>query len=96
MALFKVTKVRKVPAANQAHKHIVALVTDGGEVHTVQQVLESLARGDRWSTAVPGEPEAEIMRIPTCTKAWCIHGPYLTSTPGESLASDLERLPLVE
>jgi len=96
MANFKVTKVRKAPAANQAHKHIVGLVTDGGAEHTVQQVLESLARGDSWWTAVPGEPEAEIMRIPTCTKAWCMHGPYLTSTPGESLASDLERLPLVE
>ena len=96
MAIFKVTKVRKEPSANQAHKHIVALVTDGGEVFTTHQVLASLARGDTWFTAVPDEPEAEILPAPTCTKAWCIHGPYLTSTPGESLASDLERLPLVE
>jgi len=96
MTDFKVTRVRKVPAANQAHKHIVAVVTETGDERTVAQVLESLARGDRWWTAAPGEPEAEILRIPTCTKAWCIHGPYLTSTPGESLASDLERLPLVE
>ncbi len=93
MANFKVTKVRKEPAASQPHKHIVGVVTETGEYFTVQQVLESLRRGDGWWTAAPGEPEAEILPAKTCSKAWCLHGPYLTSTPGESLASDLERLP---
>ncbi len=94
MARIKVVKVRKVPSANQAHKHIVGLVDDAGVEHTVQEVLESLGRGDTWWTAAPDEPEAEILPLPRCSKAWCLHGPYLTSTPGESLASDLERLPL--
>jgi hypothetical protein len=93
MASIKVVKVRKAPSADQAHKHVVGVVDDGGVEHTVAEVVASLGRGDTWWTAAPGEPEAEILALPRCPKAWCLHGPYLASTPGESLASDLEKLP---
>jgi hypothetical protein len=94
MAIYKVTKVRKeAPSLNPNHKHIVGVVTEDGVYHSNQVVVDSLASGDSWWTSVPDEPEAEIIRLRCCPQAWCLHAPYLASVPGESLASDLERLP---
>jgi len=94
MATYKVTKVRKeAPPANPAHKHLVGVLTDDGVYHSIQEVVDSIARGDTWWTAAPGEPEAEIVPLRTCPGQWCQRSPYLQSVPGDSLASDLEKLP---
>jgi hypothetical protein len=94
MATYKVTKVRKEsPPLNPAHKHLVGVLTDDGAYHPIQEVVDSIAKGDTWWTAAPEEPQAAIMPEPYCPKPFCMHGPYLASVPGESLASDLEKLP---
>ena len=94
MATFKVTRVRReYPPLNRSHQHIVGVVTDDGVFHTNQEVVDSLAAGHTWRTLVPDEPEAEILPEPHCSKPWCLHSPYLSSTPGPSLATDLERMP---
>jgi hypothetical protein len=93
MASHKVTKVRKeAPALNPSHEHIVGVLTDDGAYHTVQEVADSIAAGDAWETSVPGEQDAPISVQDVCPKGWCMHRPYLSSN-GDSLASDLERLP---
>jgi hypothetical protein len=94
MAHFKVTRVRKAaPPLNPSHTHIVGVVTDDGVYHPNQEVVDSIASGHAWWTSVPGEPEAAIGPVPHCPKPWCMHGPYLESTPSETLANDLEKLP---
>ncbi|HTP52163.1 MAG TPA: DUF3892 domain-containing protein [Anaeromyxobacteraceae bacterium] len=94
MASYRVTKVRKeAPALNPSHEHIVGVVTDDGAYHTVQEVVDSIRGGDVWRAFVEGEPEAMIGIEPFCSRPWCMHSPYLSSTPGETLATDLERLP---
>jgi hypothetical protein len=94
MPIHKVTKVRKEsPPLNPNHKHIVGVVTDDGVYHPNQEVAESIASGDVWLTSVPDEPEAEIQVAPFCKHPWCFHKPYLATTPAETLANDVERLP---
>ena len=94
MATYKVTKVRKeAPPLNPSHEHIVGVVTDDGAYHTVREVADSIGQGNTWYTSASGAPEAMIGVELFCTHAWCLHAPYLSSTPGETLASDLEKLP---
>lgn len=93
MAIYNVTKVRKeAPAQNPSHEHIVGLVTDDGAYHTNQEVAESIRAGNTWQTLVSGET-ALIGVDDYCGYKWCMHAPYLRSTPGPSLATDLEKLP---
>ncbi len=94
MTVHKVTKVRKeAPALNPSHEHVVGVVTDDGVYHTVQEVVDSIGRGDQWQASAPGEPEAPIRPEPFCPGDWCMQRPYLSSEPGTSLATDLEKLP---
>ena len=94
MATYRVTKVRKErPALNPNHEHIVGVITDDGVYHTVQEVVDSLGGGDLWVTSAEDAPEATILEAPFCQHEWCLHKPYLASTPGNTLASDLEKLP---
>jgi hypothetical protein len=94
MTTYRVTKVRKEPPPlNPSHEHIVGVVTDEGAYYTVQQVVDSLATGDVWLASVAGEPEAAITAEPFCSHTWCMHQPYLASVAGNTLATDLERMP---
>jgi len=94
MAIFRVTKVRKeAMPLDPKHEHIVGVQTDDGAYHPLPEVVASIERGDEWRTAAAGEPEAAISVEPYCTKPWCLRAPYLASEPGESVASDLEKLP---
>jgi hypothetical protein len=94
MAIHKVTKVRKEASPmSPPHEHIVGVLTDDGAYHTVQEVVDSIERGDAWEAWVPGEPAAAIRPELACPKGWCMHRPYLTSEGGDTLAADLEKLP---
>jgi len=94
MATYKVTKVRKAaPALNPSHEHIVGVLTDDGAYHTVQEVADSIKAGNVWLTSVAGELDAVIGVDLFCRHGWCMHAPYLSSSPTESLATDLEKMP---
>jgi len=93
MSTHRVTKVRKAPPPlNPSHEHIVGVVTEDGAYYTNQQVADSLAAGDVW-VAAAGDAEADILAQPFCPNGWCMHQPYLASVPGNTLATDLEKLP---
>jgi len=93
MATYNVTKVRKeAPALNPSHEHIVGVLTDDGAFHTNREVAASIEAGDTWQTLVEGE-SAPIGVDPHCRHKWCMHAPYLSTTPSATLATDLEKLP---
>ena len=94
MANYKVTKVRKeAPAQNPSHEHIIGVVTDDGVYHPIQEVVDSIVAGHEWHASVPGEPPALLRAEPFCSQGWCMHRPYLSSEPGTTLATDLEKMP---
>ena len=94
MASYTVTKVRKeAPSGNPSHEHIVGVVTTDGAYHTNQEVATSIANGDVWQALVQGEREALIKVDPFCPRAWCVLQPYLSTVLGDTLATDLEKLP---
>lgn len=85
-----VTKVRKQICSQRFH-HIVGVLTNDGQFHSNETVVNSIAAGQKWVTSVPSEPEATIKRLATCPR--CNYGPYLTTAPDHSTKNNLENLP---
>ena len=94
MTTRRVTRVRKAsPELNPSHEHIVGVLTDDGAYHTVQEVADGILAGEEWLSVVEGEEPAHIKVEDCCPKGWCMFRPYLSSLGGDSVATDLERLP---
>ena len=94
MTTHRVTRVRKAsPELDPSHEHLVGVLTEDGTYHTVEEVAERIRAGEAWLASAPGEPDAPIWVEDCCPKGWCMHRPYLSSAGGDTLATDLERMP---
>jgi hypothetical protein len=87
-----VTRVKKEPAADRAHMHIVGVCTADGGYYTRAQVVAGLDRGESWTT-YGGGMSARIKKILYCPRAGCYVSPYITTAPDYSTANNLDNLP---
>lgn len=91
---YTVTKVRKewsyVP---RTHEHIEGVCTTDGTHYTRKQVVDSMGRGDTWSTRGPDGSSARIKPANGCPVNECPATPYITTAPDHTTANNLDNLP---
>ena len=87
-----VTKVRKELSSDATHRHIEGVCTIDGTHYTRRQVVESIARGNVWTTRSASGSTAVIRPINYCPAAACLASPYITTRPDNSKDDNLENL----
>jgi hypothetical protein len=97
VATFEVVGVRMAAEVlgDEAHDHIVGVVTSGGVYYSNAEVVASLRVGKVWVTRVADAPPARIRPMVYCPVTVCMHRPYLTTAPDHSERNNLEGLPRV-
>lgn len=88
---FVVTRVRKEKSSTGDHEHITHVCVDGS-AYTVDQVVSSIYRGDKWFSQGGG------VTIPIKALSNCFHNsrcpkkPYIKTDPDSSTKDNLEYL----
>jgi hypothetical protein len=83
--------VRKALSADATHRHLSGLCTAGPIHYTLQEVVDSLRAGDRWTTLADGH-KIEIHIVDACPHEGCAHGPYIATNPNGTDQDNLENL----
>jgi Protein of unknown function (DUF3892) len=87
------TNVRKEMASNGSHRHIEGVCTIDGSHHTRREVVDSIARGNVWTTRSPSGNTAVIRPITYCPASGCLASPYITTRADNQNDDNLENLP---
>lgn len=88
-----ITRVRKDPASNGTHRHIVGVCSTANVFYTNRQVVDSINSGEFWQTQASDGSYARIKPLMYCPATSCLHKPYITTSPDDSTANNLENLP---
>jgi len=91
MATYIVTRVRKEPSADDSHRHIAGVCTDGGTYYTRKEVVDSINAGNTWETNADGL-RATIQTMSYCPRSGCLASPYIKTNPDSSTKDNLENL----
>jgi hypothetical protein len=92
MTTYRVTAVRREPSADRSHRHIEGVCTGNGLHYTRREVIDSLHRGDYWTTDAGGY-QADITTTAFCPAPGCLVTPYLRTRPDSTGLDNLENLP---
>ncbi|MEW6223015.1 MAG: DUF3892 domain-containing protein [Chloroflexota bacterium] len=88
-----VTKVRKESSSDGSHRHIEGVCTVDGTHYTRREVVDSIARGNVWTTRSASGSTAVIRPINYCPAPRCIAAPYITTRADNQKDDNLENLP---
>jgi hypothetical protein len=91
MSSYTVTGVRKELSADGTHRHIEGVCTTSGVHYTRQEVVNSIAAGNTWTTSAGGFT-ATITTMTYCPKPNCLAKPYIKTNPDSSKLDNLENL----
>ena len=87
-----VVRVRREPADDGSHRHIVGVLLREGGFRTIQQVIMGISRGEVWRTQGTGGASARIRQADCCPADHCELGPCLSTAPDHSAASNIDAL----
>jgi uncharacterized protein DUF3892 len=88
-----VTKVRNESSSDGSHRHIEGVCTLEGTHHTRREVVDSIARGNVWTTRSSTGSTATIRPINYCPASGCLAAPYITTRADNQKDDNLENLP---
>jgi hypothetical protein len=84
-----VTDVMRTRSTDGSHAHISELVTQGAIRYTREEVIDSIRRGERWSTLAEGST-TDVQILTQCPWPGCTLRPYLQTQPGANARPALE------